>query len=140
MLASDSCMIKTCFLCARFCFPYRNACWLDTACMWLTRAHPCVVLRHVTCARGQEPASLWSPSTCTPGISFSITFILLDTGVSQHLNMFHPAGGTCAADEPGQSNKTRNRSYPSCGGFRLSSVVSLAGQRVLWKPVPEIAQ
>lgn len=146
MLASDSCMIKACCRCARFCFPYRrSACCLDIACTWLPGClvHiPMYVLVHVTWARGQEPASLWPPSTRTPGISFSVTspLILLDTCVSWHLNMLHPAWGTCTTDEVVDSNKNRNPSCPSHGSFSLSSVVSLAGQRVLWKPVPEPAQ
>lgn len=148
MLASNGCIIKLCFLCAKFCFPYRSACWLEAACMWLPGrlAHVSLyLLIRVTRARGQEPASPWPPSlpsTGTPGISFSVTFslILLDTCVSWHLNMLHPAWGTCATDEVGDSNKNRNNFCPSCGSFSLSSVVFLAGQRVLWKPVPEPAQ
>lgn len=54
--------------------------------------------------------------------------------------MLHAARGTFATDEVGDFNKTRNCSCPSCGSFSLSAVVPLAGQQVLWKPVPELVQ
>lgn len=100
---------------------------------------------YVMRARGQEPASRRphsSPSTRSPGISLAVTssLIVLDACRGWHLNMLHPAQGTFATDEVGDLNKNRNCSCPSCGSFSLSSVVSLAGQRVLWKPVAELAQ
>lgn len=54
--------------------------------------------------------------------------------------MLHAALGTFATDEVGDLNKTRNCSCPSRGSFSLSAVVPLAGQWVLWKPLPELAQ
>lgn len=81
-------------------------------------------------------------STHSPGTSLAVTSSLtvLDACKGWHLNMLHAAQGTFATDEAGDLSKNRNCSRPSCGSFSLSPVVSLAGQWVLWKPVPELAQ
>lgn len=73
----ETVVTKTCFLCHRFCFPYRSVCWLDAALMWLWLRcpHGCVD-PWICCYVSKEPG------TCFPAA----------TQPSQHTQPWHCPG------------------------------------------------
>lgn len=136
ILASDNCKIKLVFCVSGFLIEVLAG-WTLLACPLLAHAPPCLCAG--VCYVGEGPGISFPVATQHVPFSVTSSLILLDTCVRWHLNMLHPAWGTCATDEAGNSNENRNCSCPSRGSFSLSSIVSLAGQWVLWIPVFELA-
>lgn len=77
MFAINSCVTKPCFLCDKFCFPYRSAfMWL-----WLRCPHGCVD----PCFMGEGPGTFLlhsPPSTQSPGTSLAAPSSLIVLGLA----------------------------------------------------------